>query len=83
MTGWIEIAAAAAAVASASLAVAVALGRGAKRADETVEGIAELADIAATLERLRDERSAAGTPFFPTAGARRELAEQVYTVLDT
>jgi len=82
MAAWIEIAAGAAGVGSGVL-VALALGRGAKRADEPVEGVAELSHIAATLERLSDERSAAGTPFFPTPGARRELAEQLYTVLDT
>ena len=80
---WAEIAAVLFAVFCATLTLAVALGRSAKRADEAVERLPELAEIAASLKPLSAERSPSGRRFFPTPQARRELAEMVAELLDT
>lgn len=66
----------------AMLAFAVALGNSAKRADEATEGELELIGIAARLTSLSEVRSPTGRRFYPTARARRDLAEQVYEVLE-
>src|SRR2546423_13525799 len=80
---WIEIAGVLLAAFGASLTLAVALGRSAKRADEAVESLPEVAEIATRLKPLSAERSPSGRRFFPTPEARRELAELVHEVLET
>jgi len=66
-----------------ALIFAVALARSAKRADEQVEALPELAEIATSLRPLAAERSPSGRRFFPTPHARRELAAIVHDALDS
>lgn len=72
----------AAAAVGGSLVLAVALGRSAKRADEQVEALPELAEIATSLRPLTYERSPSGRRFFPTPHARSELAAIVHDALE-
>jgi hypothetical protein len=78
---WVEIGAALLVLFCGSLLFAIALGRAAKCADEAVESLPELAEIALTLTQLSDVRSPSGRYFFPTLEARRELAEIVHEAL--
>jgi hypothetical protein len=79
---WVCIAAGASALCCASLTFAVALARSARRADEQLEELPELAVITASLRPLSRERSASGRRFFPTPEARRELALIVHEALE-
>jgi len=72
----------AAVIGCGSLTLAVALGRSAKHADEQVEALPELAEIATSLRPLAHERSPSGRRFFPTPHARRELAAIVHEALE-
>jgi hypothetical protein len=78
---WIDIVAVAIAYFVVALSLGVAFGRAAKRGDERLDGVTELSDIAIRLRPLGRERSPSGTAFFPTRGARRELAENVHEAL--
>jgi hypothetical protein len=80
---WVAIAVLLVAVIAATLMLGVALGLSAKSADEAVENLPELAEIAASLRPLSARRSPSGRRFFPTPQARRELAELVHDVLNT
>jgi hypothetical protein len=80
---WVDIVAVLLAVFALTLTFAVALGYSAKRADEAVESLPELAEIAASLRPLSAKRSPSGRRFFPTPQARRELAEMVHDLLNT
>jgi hypothetical protein len=80
MMPWVEIAAALL-LFCGSLLFGIALGRSAKCADEAVDSLPELAEIAMTLTQLSDVRSPSGRYFYPTLEARRELAEIVHDAL--
>jgi hypothetical protein len=82
MSSWVEIAGATLLLVGAGATLAMAIARSAKRADERVERLPELAHIALKLRSLRHERSASGRRFFPTPQSRRELAERVYDALE-
>ena len=80
---WIALVSLALVCACAGLALAFALVTAAKRADEAAQGELELIGLATRLTSLSEVRSPSGRRFYPTARARRELAEQVYEVLET
>jgi hypothetical protein len=79
---WVVIGVGASALCCASLTFAVALARSARRADQQVEELPELAEITASLRPLSSERSASGRRFFATPEARRELALIVHEALE-
>jgi hypothetical protein len=81
MPVWIEIAAVAIAYVAVALGLGVAFGRAARQGDERLDEVGELSDIAIRLRPLGRERSPSGSRFFPTRGARRELAEIVHEAL--